>query len=135
MTTAPTIVVYRRCKTTGQVVALFPYVRKGYGLCDSYTHAGQHAVVDYKQMLSTTTAANPLLQQDVRQLVQELVTLPERYQLQTMAAEAILVEREGLGEQMNLFILPNPVAAQPQPQRSRVSTQRVGSTRHLAKAA
>lgn len=103
-TAAPTAVVYRRFKASHQVIALLPHVRPGYGLCQAYTAGGAGLVVDYFQTLRDTLPASGLLQQDVRALMLELVSRPERYQLQTLVAEAVHVERAGLGHQMSFLV-------------------------------
>jgi hypothetical protein len=103
-TLAPTAVVYRRFKATHQVIALLPHVRPGYGLCQAYTAGGQGLVVDYFQTLRDTVPASGLLQMDVRALMLDLVSLPERYQLQTVTAETVHVERAGVGQQMSFLV-------------------------------
>lgn len=103
MVAAPTLVVFRRHKETRQLVALLPQVRLGYGLCQSITAGGQVGVADWQQMLRDTTAASALLSAEVRALLAELVSTPLSYRVQVVAAEAVPVERAGLGQQVALF--------------------------------
>lgn len=55
----PTIVVFRKWKSGGTVIALFPAEREGAGYCSSYEHVGQHGSADYSHVVSQTVKAIP----------------------------------------------------------------------------
>ena len=65
-----TVVVFRRWKgKDGDVIALFPGIDLGNGVCLSYEHVGQHSEADYKIVIARTRPAKPSEYQD---LLQEL---------------------------------------------------------------
>jgi hypothetical protein len=41
------------------VIALFPGIDEGRGLCRSYMHVGQHGAADYMHVVRLTTPAQP----------------------------------------------------------------------------
>jgi len=53
-----TSVVFRRWPN-GDVLALFPEIDEGRGLCSSYEHVGQHGGADYLWCVRSTSLATP----------------------------------------------------------------------------
>ena len=55
------IVVFRRWKDTGDVIALFPELPADLGgdHCDAYEHVGQHGGADYHGVIQQTTPCSP----------------------------------------------------------------------------
>ena len=43
----------------GEVIALFPEIEQGRGLCSSYMHVGQHSDASYYHMITRTRPAKP----------------------------------------------------------------------------
>jgi hypothetical protein len=68
------IVVFRRWKDTGDVIALFPELPSDLGgdHCDAYEHVGQHGGADYYGVIQQTT---PCSLNDAAALAQELRTI------------------------------------------------------------
>lgn len=66
----PTVVVFRRFPG-GEVLALFPFVDAGHGLCSSYMHTGQHGGADYAGCVEETRPAD-VSEPDVAALAREL---------------------------------------------------------------
>ena len=65
-----TVVVFRRWKgKDGDVIALFPGIDVGNGICSSYEHVGQHSEADYKIVVARTRPATP---KEYRDLLKEL---------------------------------------------------------------
>jgi hypothetical protein len=52
-----TVVVFRKWKDGGYVIAFFPLEAETKGLCSSYEHVGQHGCADYKLCLGRTLPA------------------------------------------------------------------------------
>ncbi len=68
------VVVFRRWKDTGDIIALFPEIpadNQGW-YCVSYEHIGQHGAADYQGVLEHTTSASP---QEYARLARELTLL------------------------------------------------------------
>ncbi len=65
------LVVFRKWKDSGEVIALFPELPSDlYGCyCDSYEHFGQHAAADYCGVICHTTLA---VRSEYRRLANEL---------------------------------------------------------------
>jgi hypothetical protein len=56
--TFKTVVVFRKFKDFGDIVALFPTeAADNNGNCCSYQHAGQHGAADYRFCIRTSVAA------------------------------------------------------------------------------
>lgn len=89
--TKPTVVVFRRWRDSGDVVALFPCLPEPQGRCSSFMHVGQHAAADYAATLEATTQASPLTDADVRELAAELIAAPYYYHLKPLHAVDIVV--------------------------------------------
>jgi hypothetical protein len=53
-----TAVVFRVWKG-GDVLALFPHMEEGRGMCGSYEHIGQHGAANYAACIAQTRPANP----------------------------------------------------------------------------
>ena len=54
-----TPVVFRVWRDSGSVLALFPTIDEGWGLCRSYEHVGQHSGADYAGCIARTRPAKP----------------------------------------------------------------------------
>ena len=55
-----TIVVFRKFKKEGDIIALFPYEDcDDQGNCTSYQHYGQHGAADYSYCIRITKPASP----------------------------------------------------------------------------
>jgi hypothetical protein len=65
------LVVFRKWKDTGDLIALFPELPSdSYGVyCDSYEHVGQHAAADYYGVIRHTM---PAVRSEYRRLAAEL---------------------------------------------------------------
>ena len=72
--TEPDIVVFRRWRDTGEVIALFPELPADLGgdYCDSYMHVGQHGGADFHGVVQQTTPCSPEASAD---LAAELATI------------------------------------------------------------
>ncbi len=74
----PTMVIFRRYRTGAkEILALFPEVDAGHGLCSSYIHVGQHGAAEYTYVVGLTTLAK-LTDPDVIELKTELESLGYR---------------------------------------------------------
>ena len=71
------VVVFRRWKDTGDVIALFPELPADLGgdCCDSYEHCGQHGGADYHGVVQHTEPCSP---DEAADLVAELRTIGYR---------------------------------------------------------
>ncbi len=78
ITFRPVGVVFRVWHT-GSVIALFPQIDEGHGLCSSYEHVGQHGTADYNHCIASTRPAKP---EEYADLKRELESAPYRYVLQ-----------------------------------------------------
>lgn len=72
-----TLVVFRRWKDTGDIIALFPELPSDiYGFfCDSYEHVGQHGGADYYGVIQAT---KPASNKDAKELARELTRIGYR---------------------------------------------------------
>lgn len=78
METEPeTVTVFRRFRKGGDVLALFPLLPEGRGLCLSYAHIGQHGAADFAGVVRASTPADPD-SDDVRALARELASIGYR---------------------------------------------------------
>lgn len=60
MNTQKTIVVFRKFKDLGDIVALFPYeIEYPDGACESYQHVGQHSAAHYTHCIAISRPATP----------------------------------------------------------------------------
>jgi hypothetical protein len=66
-----TLVVFRRWRDNGDIIALFPELPADYQghYCDAYEHVGQHGGADY---LGVVQATKPVALDDAADLIQEL---------------------------------------------------------------
>lgn len=68
-----TLVIFRKFRDGGDVIALFPEMKENDGLCNSYQHIGQHGAADYGGLVSaqdrTTAPATP---EEYADLLEEL---------------------------------------------------------------
>jgi hypothetical protein len=75
-----TIVVFRKWKDTGDVIALFPGIQSepmhAYN-CQSYMHVGQHGAADYYEVMRATKPIrlDPKAIADMQDLHEELTSL------------------------------------------------------------
>ena len=51
-----TLVIFRKWKDTGEIIALFPEMKEERGLCNSYMHVGQHGSANYVYLVSGASA-------------------------------------------------------------------------------
>jgi len=75
MTSSKTIVVFRRWKTPngqGEILALFPEIDAGGGLCSSYEHVGQHGAASYSACIVLTVPALPTQYKALRHELERL---------------------------------------------------------------
>lgn len=83
-----TRVVLRRFKTSGEVIALFPDIEEGPGLCMSYMHIGQHGAAS--RLLAYDTAPARMAEPDTADLVRELTAIGYKLRIvQRMARKRI----------------------------------------------
>ena len=66
-----TLVVFRRWRDNGDIIALFPELPADYQgrYCDAYEHVGQHGGADYQGVVQAT---KPVSLEDAADLIQEL---------------------------------------------------------------
>lgn len=66
-----TLVVFRRWRDNGDIIALFPELPADYlgHYCDAYGHVGQHGGADYQGVVQAT---RPVSLEDAADLIQEL---------------------------------------------------------------
>jgi hypothetical protein len=72
-----TLVVFRRWKENGDIIALFPELPSDiYGFfCDSYEHVGQHGGADYYGVIQAT---KPVRNKAAKELAKELTRIGYR---------------------------------------------------------
>jgi len=78
MPTNPDVVVFRTYKE-GDVIALFPGITEGVGLCLSYMHIGQHSAASYGMVLQETRLAT---EEEYAPLQQELEAIGYNLKIQ-----------------------------------------------------
>jgi len=66
-----TLVVFRRWRDNGDIIALFPELPADYQgwYCDAYEHVGQHGGADFHGVIHATT---PVCVEEAADLIQEL---------------------------------------------------------------
>ena len=66
-----TLVVFRRWRDNGDIIALFPELPADYQgrFCDAYEHVGQHGGADFHGVIQATKAVSV---EDAADLIQEL---------------------------------------------------------------
>ena len=81
---AATIVVFRVWpkKEGGGVIALFPQIDEGHGMCSSFMHVGQHSGASASQVVAATRPAKP---EEYAALKRELESAPYEYRLDVRA--------------------------------------------------
>lgn len=77
-TQTETVVVFRKWKDTGDVIALFPEDDAGQGMISSFEHVGQHGAADFGGVVSRTV---PATEDEYAALKRELESAPYEYQL------------------------------------------------------
>jgi hypothetical protein len=72
-----TLVIFRRWRDTGDIIALFPELPSDYEgrFCDSYEHVGQHGGADYHGVVQATRAVSL---DEVGDLITELTRIGYR---------------------------------------------------------
>lgn len=72
-----TVVIFRRWKDTGDLIALFPAIPSDvYGyFCEAYEHVGQHGGADYHGVVQNT---RPVNNQEAQPLAEELTRIGYR---------------------------------------------------------
>lgn len=63
-------VIFRVWRKGGGVLALFPHIDAGRGLCSSYEHIGQHSGADYALCIRATRPARPKEYADLKRELQ-----------------------------------------------------------------
>lgn len=53
----PTMVIFRRWRDGGTLIAIFPQIHAGGGLCQMYESVGQHGGGDYSGVMAQTVPA------------------------------------------------------------------------------
>lgn len=66
-----TLVVFRRYPA-GDILALFPTIDAGRGLCTCYQRIGQHGDCDYSHCIKTTAPASPAEYAELRRELEGL---------------------------------------------------------------
>ena len=56
-----TLVIFRRWRDTGSIIALFPEIPTDINgwFCEAYEHVGQHGGADYQGVIAATTPVEP----------------------------------------------------------------------------
>lgn len=71
-----TLVIFRKWRKEGDILALFPEMKEGTGLCNSYTHIGQHTSAQYGYLVNgwygPTVPAKP---EEYADLLAELISI------------------------------------------------------------
>src|SRR5262245_27279552 len=96
--TEKTIVVFRKWKDNGQVIALFPTIPSdvlGWD-CDSYEHVGQHGSADYHGVVQAT---NPVGRKETGPLKRELTRIGYRLVIRQRASATIHRQRMDLASE------------------------------------
>lgn len=72
-----TLVIFRRWRDTGDIIALFPELPSDYRghFCDAYEHVGQHGGADF---LGIIQATRPVTDADAKDLIEELTRIGYR---------------------------------------------------------
>lgn len=73
-----TTVVFRAYKDSGEVIALFPNIDEGRGMCSSYLRVGQHGAADYAGTIAIT---RPATEHEYEDLAAELGFLGYRLRI------------------------------------------------------
>jgi hypothetical protein len=80
----PVVVIFRKFKDEGDILALFPYEKHNGYLIMSYQHIGQHGGADYNHCMKETIAAKPeeyaSLQKELESLGYDLIIRKKRVQ-------------------------------------------------------
>lgn len=77
-TDPPVIVVFRKWRDNGDILALFPEIPHNDRLCTAYEHVGQHGGADYAGCIARTVPATPT---EYAALRRELKSAPYHYKL------------------------------------------------------
>lgn len=83
-----TLVVFRRWRDTGTVIALFPEIPSdinGY-FCEAYEHVGQHGGADFHGVVQAT---KPATDEEAAPLAQELARIGYRLKPVRRASQAV----------------------------------------------
>jgi len=77
MNTQETLVIFRRWRDGGSIIALFPELPSDYQgyYCVAYEHVGQHGGADYQGVIAAT---NPVEPDDAADLAKELTRIGYR---------------------------------------------------------
>lgn len=70
--TETTLVVFRKFKDSGNVIALFPEVDHNGRECSSYMYIGQHGPADYDHCIDTTIPATPAEYADLKKELESI---------------------------------------------------------------
>ena len=83
-----TLVIFRRWRDTGGIIALFPELPSDYHgrFCDAYEHVGQHGGADYHGVLQVTRAVSV---HEARDLITELTRIGYRLKPTKRASQRV----------------------------------------------
>jgi hypothetical protein len=77
-TNPPVVVIFRKWKEDGEILALFPTEIAHDHYCTVYAHVGQHSAGDYHACIALSTPATPA---EYASLKRELESEPYNYNL------------------------------------------------------
>ena len=79
--TVETVVVFRKFRDVGSIIALFPHeVADNKGNCSSYMHVGQHGAADYSGCIR---ASVPATEEEYLPLKRELESIGYKLRIRT----------------------------------------------------
>ena len=89
-----TLVIFRRWRDTGGIIAIFPELPSDYEgrFCDAYEHVGQHGGADYHGVLLAT---RPVSVNEARDLIAELTRIGYRLKQIKRASQRVHESRRG----------------------------------------
>ncbi len=89
-----TMVIFRRWRDTGGIIALFPELPSDYQgrFCDAYEHVGQHGGADYQGVLQATRSVGL---DEARDLITELTRIGYRLKPAKRASQRVHESRRG----------------------------------------
>lgn len=66
------LVIFRKWKDDGEILALFPELEGNWGLCTCFSHVGQHATAEYHYCLSLSKPATPEEYADLQKELEDI---------------------------------------------------------------
>jgi hypothetical protein len=83
---AKTIVVFRRWRNGGDIIALFPGIESSGYDCESYQHVGQHGGADFTGVIQVT---NPARSEEYADLKRELEQIGYNLEVRKRGASSL----------------------------------------------